>query len=76
MRDPATLPIVRVLDQGEVQKGISVVDVFVDRPALADVDESGTKHRPQAAVKGFLYEIGMHFQQGAWRLTGWLEKAK
>ena len=76
VREPATLPIVRLLDQGEVQKGVSVVDVFVNRPALADVDGAGTRHRPQAAVKGFLYEIGMHFQDGAWHLTGWLEKAK
>lgn len=76
VRTPATLPIVKVYDQGEVQKGLSVVDVIVNRPALADVDEAGTRHDPQPAVKGYLYELGMQFDHGAWRLTGWLEKKK
>jgi hypothetical protein len=76
VRKPATLPIVKVYDQGQVQQGLSVVDVIVNRPALADVDEAGTRHSPQPAIKGYLYELGLQFDHGAWRLTGWLEKKK
>jgi hypothetical protein len=75
-RQPWALPIKSSVDQGQVQPGLNVVDLLVRRPALADVDTAGTRHRPQKAQPNYLYEIGMTWQDGRWQMTGWLEKDK
>ena len=73
-RQPWALPVKSAFDQGQVQPGLNVVDLLVRRPALADVDSAGTRHRPQKAYPNYLYEIGMTWQDDQWQLTGWLEK--
>ena len=73
-RQPWALPVKSAFDQGQVQPGLNVVDLLVRRPALADVDSAGTRHRPQKAYPNYLYEIGMTWQANKWQLTGWLEK--
>jgi hypothetical protein len=73
-RQPWTLAVKQAFDQGQVQPGLNVVDLLVRRPALADVDAAGTRHRPQKAYPNYLYEIGMTWQDARWQMTGWLEK--
>ena len=76
VRRPWQLPVRHAIDQGKVQDGLYVVDLVVNRPALADVDAAGTRHRPQKPYPNYLFEIGMTWRDNAWKATGWLEKDK
>jgi hypothetical protein len=67
----STFPIRKILDTGQVGKGIWVLDVVTDPPAYTQVDASGKTIKRFPAEKGFVIEIGMTYDHGSYRLTGW-----
>ena len=76
VRRPWQLPIKHARDRGQVRKGLYVVNLVVDRPALADVDASGHRHRPQKEYPDYLFQIGMTWSDHRWQATGWLENTR
>jgi hypothetical protein len=48
-----------------------VIDIQSSAPKRADVDESGTAVKTYPAKKDYLIEVGVAWENGQYRVTGW-----
>ena len=69
--EPYAFPVRNALETARATKDVWIVDVIADAPARADVDAAGTKVNTYPAKKNFLYEVGVTWEDGAYRVTGW-----
>jgi hypothetical protein len=67
----SSYPVKKIFDTGQVAKGVWVLDVVSDAPAYAQVDAAGTTIKHFPPQKGYVIEVGMTYDDGSYRLTGW-----
>ena len=67
----STFPIRKIIDTGQAVKNVWVLDVVTDPPAYTQVDAAGKTIKRFPAEKNFVIEIGMTWDKGSYRLTGW-----
>jgi hypothetical protein len=69
--EPADLPIKHAYETAHVRKNVWVVDIVSSAPRRADVDASGHAVHTYPAKKFYLIEVGVAWENGRYRLTGW-----
>jgi uncharacterized protein DUF6318 len=69
--EPADLPVKRAFETARVLDNVWVVDIQSRAQKRADVDASGHAVKTYPAKKNYLIEVGVAWENGRYRLTGW-----
>ena len=69
--EPADLPVKRAFETAHIRHNVWVVDIESSAPKRADVDASGHVVKSYPAKDPYLIEVGVAWENGHYRLTGW-----
>jgi hypothetical protein len=69
--EPAALPVKRAFVTAHIRDNVWVVDIESSAPKRADVDGSGHVVKSYPAKDPYLIEVGVAWENGHYRLTGW-----
>ena len=69
--EPADLPVKRAFETAHIRHNVWVVDIESSAPKRADVDASGHAVKSYPAKDPYLIEVGVAWENGHYRLTGW-----
>lgn len=69
--DPANLPVKRAFETAHIRSNVWVVDIESSAEKRADVDSSGTAVKTYPAKDPYLIEVGVAWEDGQYRVTGW-----
>jgi hypothetical protein len=69
--EPADLPVKKAFETAHIRHNVWVVDIQSSAPRRADVDASGHAVKSYPAKKNYLIEVGVSWEGGRYRLTGW-----
>lgn len=71
VQHPSTITVKRVLATGKLRTNAWLMTVESTAPASADVDSSGKAHRHYKAHPHLLIDVGISWEHGEYRITGW-----
>jgi uncharacterized protein DUF6318 len=69
--EPADLPVKRVFETARAAENVWVIDIQSSAPKRADVDAAGNAVKTYPAKKDYLIEVGVAWENGHYRVTGW-----
>jgi Family of unknown function (DUF6318) len=69
--EPADLPVKRAFETAHIRDNVWVVDIESSATQRADVDAFGHAVKTYPAKDPYLIEVGVAWENGHYRLTGW-----
>lgn len=69
--EPADLPVKHAYETAHIRDNVWVVDIVSSAPKRADVDAGGHAVRTYPAKDPYIIEVGVAWEDGRYRLTGW-----